>query len=187
MSCDGSVRFMRIAKYNPAGPPPMMLIFMSSQIREATKGAKDAKEKNPIQSGRDFFCAFCAFSWLFLQKLARNHQFLNLRRAFINSQRADVAIEAFDDAATNQARAAVNLHRVVDYSASRFGREKFCFARFARDAISPRIFQICSPIDEQPRGVKLSCHVSQLLLDQLMFGEQPAELFARARIAQRFI
>jgi hypothetical protein len=29
MSCDGSAFFIRMARYKPAGPPPMLTIFMA--------------------------------------------------------------------------------------------------------------------------------------------------------------
>src|SRR5262249_46629706 len=33
ISRDGSCRFMRMAKYNPAGPPPITFIFLISDIK----------------------------------------------------------------------------------------------------------------------------------------------------------
>src|SRR4030095_343334 len=37
MSCAESARFIRIAKYNPAGPPPMILIFIYDGLPLRTK------------------------------------------------------------------------------------------------------------------------------------------------------
>jgi len=66
------------------------------------------------------------------QELIRNYQLLNFRRAFINSQRAHVAIETLDNCATQQACTAVNLYSLIDNATGCFGSEEFCFAGFAR-------------------------------------------------------
>src|SRR5467141_1888859 len=52
MSCERLAFFIRIAKYNPAGPPPMMMIFMRDQSHEKAQEAQNSSELS---------CAFCAF------------------------------------------------------------------------------------------------------------------------------
>ena len=58
----------------------------------------------------------------FLHELAGDHELLDLGRAFVDTERANVAIEALDYAAAHEAGTAVNLYRAVDDSPRRFGR-----------------------------------------------------------------
>src|SRR5689334_20084481 len=49
-----------------------------------------------------------------LQQLAGDDELLDFGGAFVDAQGADVAVEALDDRATHEARAAVDLYRAVD-------------------------------------------------------------------------
>src|SRR5438874_3086562 len=51
-----------------------------------------------------------------LQELARDNQFLDLGRAFIDAQRADFAVEAFDHLSLAHAAAAEHLDGAVDHA-----------------------------------------------------------------------
>ena len=73
---------------------------------------------------------------VFFQELRSDDQSLNFGSAFINTQSARVAVQAFDHGAAYQTRAAVNLHGVIDDAAGGFGREKFCLARFSRRGLN---------------------------------------------------
>ena len=57
------------------------------------------------------------------QQLPSDYKSLNLGRTLINPQRADFAIEVFDNRATDHTGSPVNLNRFVDYVLRRFGRE----------------------------------------------------------------
>src|SRR5205085_9292768 len=115
---------------------------------------------------------------LFLQQLARDHKPLNLRRAFVNSQSANVAVEAFDRVAVDESCAAVNLDGFVNDARGGFGGEEFGFARGAREARGQahsfsrdaRVVQMRGAIDEQACGVERGDHVCEFCLDQLMQG-----------------
>ena len=50
----------------------------------------------------------------FLEHLAPDDQLLHLGRAFVDAQRADLAIQALDDLAARARQAAMQLHRRVD-------------------------------------------------------------------------
>jgi hypothetical protein len=63
--------------------------------------------------------------------LTGDDEFLDLRSAFVDAQRAHVSIKTFDDGAADESNATVNLNGAVDDSTGGFGGEEFCFARFA--------------------------------------------------------
>src|SRR5690349_589098 len=88
-----------------------------------------------------------------LQELAGNDEFLDLGGAFVDAQRADVAIELLDDVAAHETRAAVNLHRAVDNAPGSFGGKQLRLARFARHTPAAGVFQESSAIDKQSSGI----------------------------------
>src|SRR5215213_7579327 len=119
---------------------------------------------------------------LILQKLAGDDESLNLGRAFVNPEGANVPVEPFDDRAAHEAGAAVNLERAVYDAPRRLGRVELGLARLARDALDARVLEVGRAVDQQARGVQLRHHVGQLLLNQLVLGQGAAELTPVLRV-----
>ncbi len=112
------------------------------------------------------------------QELIGDDQLLNFGSAFVNAQRAPVAIKPLHDRAAHQAGAAMNLHGLIDDAPGVFSSEKFCFARFPSRRCGALVFQVRGAINQKARGVQLGRHVGEFLLNQLMTRHRAAELFA---------
>ena len=116
----------------------------------------------------------------------RDHHLLHVGRAFIDAQRADLAIEAFDDMAAAHAVATMQLHGPVDHVLRTVGGEQLGHRRLAGDAGSTHVLGPCGAIDEQSGRVDVERHVGDVALHHLQLGHRRAEQFSFARRASRF-
>src|SRR4030095_11117979 len=121
------------------------------------------------------------------QELAGDNQFLDFRGPFINSQRANVAIQTLNHASPDPARAPMNLPRAVNTAAGCFSSKNLCFARFARHTAAVCVFEVSSTVNKKTSGIEFSGHVGQLFLNQLVRGEQNTKPPSNRRITQCFI
>src|SRR5687767_14651714 len=76
---------------------------------------------------------------LSLKQLARDHELLYLRGAFVYPQRPHISVQSFDHAAANKPRTAVDLNGAVDNSSGGFGRKELGLARFTCDPLDPGV------------------------------------------------
>src|SRR5580700_3520228 len=119
-----------------------------------------------------------------LEELPRDHQALDLAGAFANGAQLDVAIELFDRIVLGETVTAVDLHRLVGGAHRNFGSKQFGHGRLLGDAL-PVILHPTGAIREQARGVDLSGHVGELVLNGLKLRDGPAELDALLGVFER--
>src|SRR5581483_3981706 len=93
------------------------------------------------------------------QYAPRDDQFLNFRRAFVNAQRAHVAIKPLHDAAGDQTAAAMNLQGLIDDPLRRFGGVKLRHRGFLLGLGGRRIVRPGGLIHEQPGRLELRRHL----------------------------
>ena len=85
-----------------------------------------------------------------------------------------------------QAAPAQDLDRAVDDALRRLGGKSLGHRRLERHSLRSAVRFPRSAVHQQPRGGELDGHLRQFFLDELEIGERLPELFAVARILQRF-
>src|SRR5260221_8959 len=118
------------------------------------------------------------FSRAVLQQLTRDHDLLYFGRAFVDSQRADLAVKLFHLDAFGDAEAPMELHGAIDHTLRRLGREHFRCRRLPRNARGALVLGPGSAIDEQGRCVDLAGAIGHRPLRELQLGERGAEELA---------
>src|SRR5215471_6950823 len=130
-------------------------IFIRFQMGARLNNSNKTASASGVVSTESVFIWRLLHVSLLFQQLIGDDQFLNFRSAFIDSERARVAIQSLDGRSAYQAGPAVNLYCLVDNLARRFGREHLCLAGLARRGAGSRIFQISGPINQQSRCIKV--------------------------------
>src|SRR6185312_8196370 len=92
------------------------------------------------------------------ESLPCDDDFLDLRCALVDAERADFPIELFDDVAAAHAIATMELHSLVDDRLRAVGGVEFCYRGLARDARRAVILGPGGAIDEQRRSVDIDRH-----------------------------
>ena len=122
-----------------------------------------------------------------VEHLTRDDDLLDFRCAFINAQRPDFAIEFFDLHALGDAKAAGELHRLVDDKLRLIGRKEFRHRRLTRDALLLNVFRPGGTVDEESGRIDVERHFCKLLLRYRKIGKRRAEHLAGKGARRRFI
>src|SRR5439155_22064524 len=104
----------------------------------------------------------------------REHEPLDLARPLVDLGDLRVAVVPLDRELLRVAVAAQDLDRLAGLAPRRLGREQLRL----RAGLGVRLAALLQPsgaVDEQPRRVDLRRHVSELLLDRLVFSDRLAE------------
>src|SRR3954470_6385705 len=121
------------------------------------------------------------------ERRARDDQLLDLRRALVDAQRTDLAVQALDDASDGHAQAAEQLHRVVDDPLGGLRRVELRHRRLARDPSADDVLRPRGAIDEQGARVDAERHLGELRLHELQLGHRRPEELALARSRERLV
>src|SRR5690349_136359 len=119
-----------------------------------------------------------------IQKLARDHQPLDLAGPFANGAEFYITVELFHRVILQEAVAAVNLHRLVGYTHRRLRGEQLGHRRFLVHVLAA-VLHPRRALREQAGGVDIRRHVCQLVLDRLELRNEAPELLALFGITQR--
>jgi hypothetical protein len=123
-------------------------------------------------------CADGVFMLGFLQNGLADDELLHLGRAFVDAQRADVAVQRFDLAADHHAQAAVHLQRHVDHALGVLGGGHLGHGGGHAALALAALAGVAHPggaVGQQRAGVDQRRHLAQLGLRELEVGQRLAE------------
>ena len=124
-----------------------------------------------------------------MQNALADDELLHFGRAFVDAQRADVAVQRLDLAAHLHAAPAVQLQRHVDHALGVFGGSHFCHRGFCGDpgaaVFLALVAQPGRAVGEQRCAVHQRGHLADLGLRELKVRQRLAEHAALARVVHR--
>ena len=121
------------------------------------------------------------------QHLLGDNLLLDLAGAFVDAQRAHVAVEPLDDLAPRHPPASEELHGTVANAAGRFGGEPLRHRRFPGDACRTGVFRPRRAIHQERGGVGVGRHAGDGGLRQLQRCQRRAEQFSGAHVREGFV
>jgi hypothetical protein len=104
-----------------------------------------------------------------LEEISGYNELLNFAGSVENSKCPRVPKQTFHRRTSNDAKAAKNLHCLVNDVESSLGRVKFGYCRFARNASLGGIVLPSGTIDEECSSICANRHIGKFSLDQLVF------------------
>src|SRR3984957_10889476 len=122
-----------------------------------------------------------------LNQLARDDEFLHLRRAFVDAQSANLAIEALDNFAASDPPATEHLQRPIDNALSslRCGHLRHRGLDGGRQLLD--VAAPCGAIGQKRSPIDLRRHVAKRRLSKLKVSERRAKHFSALCMRKRLI
>src|SRR5687768_10509576 len=168
----------------PKGPAPYC---STARTRTPVKGSTASfSGRSGIASSWHWPFLAMTSGGLPLHELARDHDALELVRAFADREERRVAVVALNVEFLRVAISAVDAHRLEAVLQRRLGREKLRHAGF-EIAAPAGVIGVRRRLHQQPRGFGARRHVGELQLDRLVLGDRFAEGPAKLRVPQRLL
>ena len=122
----------------------------------------------------------------FANHVLGDHQLLNLGRTFVDSEQANISVEALNGVFAYVTCAAMDLHAAICDPSAHFSGKHLGARGFSADVMSI-VPQASGVQDHAAGGVDFCLAVSEHRLDQLKFGNGFTELLTFQRVAQGIV